>query len=304
MNERLPSLNLLRIFEAAGRHQSFKLAARELNVTPSAVSHQIKTLEEELGLLLFKRLNRALSLTPAGKAYLEVVQNAFNVLRQGSQEVEQRFGSPIIRFSIMPFMANEVIIPRLFEFQQRNPDVQLRMEVASSERDFALDDVDLEIRFGIGNWPGLETEKLLDIEYAPVCSSRYSSANELLEPQDLLDKPLITLGKEPGAWQQWFNHVDLPNVEIKSSLRLENLLAHYHAVQQGLGVGIGEFPLVRPLLDNGRLVAPFTERVPIEESYFLVYRPGEKDRKEINEFVVWLNEVFSEFREEQFSYIS
>lgn len=298
MNDRLSSLNLLRIFEAAGRHLSFKLAAQELNVTPSAVSHQIKTLEEELGLLLFKRLNRALSLTPAGKAYLAVVQEAFNVLRQGSQQVERRYGRPIIRFSIMPFMANEVIIPNLFEFQQSNPDVELRMEVNSADSDFALDDVDLEIRFGTGNWPGLETEKLLDVEGAPVCSSRYSSNHELLDPSDMLDKPLITLGKEPGAWRRWFDHVGLEEVEIKSSLRLENLLAHYHAVQQGLGIGIGVFPLVNPLIDSGRLVAPFTERVPIEESYFLVYRPGEKERKEINDFSAWLHRIFEQLRQQ------
>ena len=297
MSDRLPSLNLLRVFEAAGRQLSFKHAAKELNVTPSAVSHQIKSLEDDLGFLLFRRLNRALVLTPAGKAYLDVVQQAFAVLRSGSQQVERRFGKPVIRISVIPFMANEVLIPNLIAFQQAHPDVELRMEVTSNFRDFSVEDVDLEVRFGLGEWPGLEAEKLLDIQGSPVCSPAFLEQHPLAEHQDLVGKPLITLGQEPSAWQRWADHVELTNFKPTSSLQMDNLLAHYHAVQEGLGVGIGIFPLVDLLIINGKLIAPFAERVPIEESYFIVNRPGEKERPEIAAFIDWLHKIFNDLKD-------
>lgn len=292
MKNNLPSLRSLKSFESAARHLSFKVAAEELNVTPSAVSHQIKNLEDELGFPLFKRLNRALSLTQAGAAYLEIVQKAFNILRQGEQDISRRFGKPSITASIMPFLANELVIPNLLGFQQRYPDIELKLEVAAKAPDFNQSDADIAIRFGLGNWPDVIAEKLSDISGMPVCSPAFLESHPINSHEDIIDLPLINLGSGHNAWNLWAKHVNLPPFEPKSTLHMDVLLAHYQAVEQGLGVGIGVLPLVKPMIKAGRLVAPFPETVQIEEAYYLIIRPGQEERPEIVAFANWLKSLF------------
>lgn len=303
MKNQLPSLRSLKSFESAARHLSFKAAAEELNVTPSAVSHQIKNLEDELGFALFKRLNRALSLTQAGSAYLEVVQKAFNVLRQGEQEISRRFGKPSVTASIMPFLANELVIPNLLGFQQRYPDIELKLEVSAKAPDFNHSEADIAIRFGMGNWPDvIAAEKLSNISGMPVCSPAFLESHPIHCHEDIIDLPLINLGTGHNAWKLWADHVNLPPFEPKSTLHMDVLLAHYQAVEQGLGIGIGVLPLVKPMIKAGRLVAPFPETVQIEEAYYLIIRPGQEERPEIIAFADWLKGLFSDLEEMKISH--
>ena len=170
MNERLPPLNALRTFEAAARHLSFTKAAAELFVTQAAVSHQIKALEEHLGMPLFRRLNRALMLTDEGQALLPYVRDAFDQLAEGVRRLRQGQSSGVLTISVLPSLASTWLIPRLRDFQTRHPEIEVHMTATERLIDFAREPVDAGIRYGLGHWPGLRVERLLSAEIIPVCS--------------------------------------------------------------------------------------------------------------------------------------
>ncbi len=170
MSARLPSLNGLRAFEAAARHLSFTNAADELNVTQTAISHQIKRLEEELGLRLFIRQNRALALTPQGRDYLPGVRAAFNDLRLATDRLKRRDNDHVLTVSTLASMASKWLLPRISAFQGAHPDIDVRITTSTSMVDFKSGDVDAAIRYGRGQWPGLRADWLTADDLFPVCS--------------------------------------------------------------------------------------------------------------------------------------
>src|ERR1700757_3324833 len=168
MTSRLPSLNGLRAFEAAARHMSFTVAASELNVTQTAISHQIRRLEEELGIRLFVRQNRALTLTPQGKDYLPGVRAAFNDLRLATDRLLRKDNEHVLTVSTLASLAAKWLLPRLTSFQQAHPGIDVRITTSTSLVDFRRDDVDAAIRYGGGQWQGLRADWLMADELFPV----------------------------------------------------------------------------------------------------------------------------------------
>lgn len=292
MEDKLPPLNLLKVFEAAGRHLSFKEASRELHVTPSAVSHQIKTLEDQLGFVLFRRNNRSLALTKAGQALFSSVSGHLSALRQDISRVIRRHGSPSIRAHILPFMASEYVIPNLHQFQREHPDLELRIETSANMLDFDYHDIDIGVRLGLGEWPGLIAEKLVCIEATPVCSRGFQDQHQMQELTDLSDKTLIQIQWEEDPWQRWADQTGIP-LDTSHKLTLDSFTNSLTAAEQGLGVALALFPLAYQWVEQGRLVAPFRERIPVEEAYYLVYRPEDADREDIQRFVRWLVALFN-----------
>jgi LysR family glycine cleavage system transcriptional activator len=292
MEPKLPPLNLLRVFEVAGRHLSFKEASRELHVTPSAVSHQIKTLEEQLGFALFRRNNRSLAFTKAGNALFESVNSHLSALRQDVARVIRRHGKPSIRAHILPFMASEYVIPNLHDFQQQHPDLELRIETSANMLDFELNDIDIGVRLGLGDWPGLIAEKLVCIEATPVCAKSFQDSHQMQELTDLSDKTLIQIQWQEDPWQRWSEQTGIP-LDTSHKLTLDSFTNSLTAAEQGLGVALALFPLAYQWIEKGRLVAPFRERIPVDEAYYLVYRPEDADREDIQRFVRWLVALFN-----------
>jgi LysR family glycine cleavage system transcriptional activator len=289
----LPPLHLLRTFDVAARHLSFKKAAAELHVTPSAVSHQIKQLEDLLGLPLFLRVNRGLRLTPAGQFYAEKVGAGMDQLQRATQSLSQRFGRPVLRASILPFMAAELVIPALESFQQQHPEIELRIETSVQNADFDSGEVDVAIRFGLGDWPGLVSEKLSDIIGSPVCSPAYAREHDLSSLQDIRRCKLIGLPADArDAWKLLVEKAQLADFTPQHTLTVDSLLAASRAAEQGLGLGIGVFPLMSPLVDSGRLVTPFNIWVPVPEGYYLVWRSEDRERADIRAFCQWMREQF------------
>src|SRR5438045_5962001 len=189
---RLPSLNGLRAFEAAARHLSFTQAASELNVTQTAISHQIKRLEQELGIRLFVRQNRALALTPEAKDYLPGVRAAFNDLRLATDRVLRKDNDHVLTVSTLASLAAKWLLPRLSAFQEAHPDIDVRITTSTSLVDFKSGDVDAAIRYGRGHWPGLRADWLMADELFPVCSPALVAGKEpLREPEDLADQVLL-----------------------------------------------------------------------------------------------------------------
>ena len=203
MRHRMPSLNLLRAFERAAHHRSFKLAADELHITASAVSHKIKQLEEELGIPLFHRITRAVKLTPAGRAYYKDVQRAFARLDTGTQMLHDRFGRQVLRLYLPPFFASEVLVPKLHSFQARHPDIDLHLESAFGHTEVHPEEADISIALGTGTWAGLICNELLRLELMAVCSPELASQLDPNHPQDVIQHTLISYASKLDAWEQW-----------------------------------------------------------------------------------------------------
>src|SRR6516162_785108 len=201
MTARLPSLNGLRAFEAAARHLSFTLAAAELNVTQTAISHQIKRLEEELGLRLFVRKNRSLALTPKAKAYLPGVRAAFNDLRLATDQLLRKDDDSVLTISTLASLAAKWLLPRLSTFQEAHPKIDVRITTSTSLVDFRSGDVAAAIRYGRGNWQGVKAQWLMADELFPVCSPALLN-RRLRCPEDLAHQTLLhTSGGYDDDWR-------------------------------------------------------------------------------------------------------
>src|ERR1700753_2410810 len=192
MTARLPSLNGLRAFEAAARHLSFTQAASELNVTQTAISHQIRRLEEELGLRLFIRKNRALALTPQARDYLPGVRAAFNDLRLATDRLLRKDDDNVLTVSTLASLAAKWLLPRLTAFQEAHPGIDVRITTSTSLVDFRIGDVDAAIRYGRANWPGVRADWLTADRLFPVCSpALLTGPRPLRRPEDLADHVLL-----------------------------------------------------------------------------------------------------------------
>jgi LysR family glycine cleavage system transcriptional activator len=208
MARKLPPLNALRAFEAAARQLSFTKAAEELNVTQAAISHQVKTLEEHLGLTLFRRLNRRLVLTEAGQLYLPVLREAFDAVAAGTARLGQDRESGALNISVLPSFAAKWLLPRLSRFRDRYPDIDVMVSANNRLIDFADGTYEMGIRYGLGDYPGLRTELLLQDEVFPVCSPKLTEGEHPLRtPADLKHHTLlhdeVSRHDESPDWRNW-----------------------------------------------------------------------------------------------------
>src|SRR5215213_1642713 len=203
MLRRLPPLNALKAFEAAARHESFTRAAEELCVTQGAVSHQVKALETQLGIKLFSRERQRLIITEAGRDYLTIVRDALDRIAAGTERLLQRQSSGVLTVSTSPDFAAKWLVHRLGHFAEAHSGIDLRVSATLHHVDFAREDVDLAVRHGDGNWPGLNVARLCSEELFPVCSPKLASGRQRLrEPADVLKHPLLHLD-DWKTWAQW-----------------------------------------------------------------------------------------------------
>ncbi|SNT51623.1 transcriptional regulator, LysR family [Tardiphaga sp. OK246] len=291
MSTRLPSLNGLRAFEAAARHLSFTNAASELNVTQTAISHQIKRLEEELGLKLFIRQNRALALTPQGHDYLPGVRAAFNDLRLATDRLKRRDNDHVLTVSTLASMASKWLLPRISAFQRAHPDIDVRITTSTSMVDFKSGDVDAAIRYGRGQWPGLRADWLTADDLFPVCSPALRTGKKaLLKPQDLADYTLLhSSGGYDDDWRLWLTAAGLPaDISKQPGLTFDMIFMTLQAAIDGLGVAIGRTTYVEGDLAKGRLVVPFDMRMPADAGFYLVSPEASSDSRKLKAFRDWL----------------
>src|SRR6201746_1766459 len=209
---RLPSLDGLGAFEAAARYLSFTQAASELNVTQTAISHQIKRLEEELGVRLFVRQNRALTLTPEAKEYLPGIRAAFNDMRLATDRLLRKDNDHVLTVSTLASLAAKWLLPRLSTFQEAQPGIEVHITTSTSLVDFKKGDVDAAIRYGRGQWPGLRADWLMADKLFPVCSPALLTGNKpLRRPEDLANHVLLhTSAGYDDDWRLWLNAARRP----------------------------------------------------------------------------------------------
>jgi LysR family glycine cleavage system transcriptional activator len=288
MSNNLPALHLFGIFEAAARHENFKLAAAELFITPSAVSHQIKALEVFLGFELFQRKSRGVALNAAGKVYLHYIQQGINKLEQGTKFVSNKFSSPSLKISTFTTMASNVIIPKLNDFQQKHPSIDIRIETGMNITDLRYDDCDLAIRMGKGDWPGVVVKKLLNLTAHAVCSAEFAKKHKLTSPEQISEVPLIDLANMNNIWRTWAAAMQLPEMQYKHKLTFGNYDVSLQAAEQGLGLALAIMPIEHALIERNLLVLPFEKSTYFDQSLYAVYREEVKKRHDIHCFLDWL----------------
>lgn len=291
MAYRLPPLNTLRLFEAAGRRLSFKAAAEELCLTPSAVSHGIQTLEDWLGVALFLRGNRSLSLTPAGEAYLPRVREALHSLALATESVPGRQPSGRLSVSAAPTFALRWLIPRLPAFRETHPTLSVSLDTSHRPVEFPRDGVDVGIRLGRGPWPGLAALKLLEEELVPVAAP--ALAAQAATPADLIALPRLHIASVSEDWAAWAEGAGLPPAAFADGLRFDAIHMAVDAAVRGLGIVIGRRPTIDPELEAGRLVEVTGPRLRAGTGWWMVMSRDSLQRPEIAAFRAWMRAEFS-----------
>ena len=310
---RLPPLNALRAFEAAARHLSFKNAARELHVTPGAVSHQVKLLEESLGMPLFRRLTRALELTPEGQALLPKVQEGLRNLAEAVERVRSRGEARTLTVMAPPNFAARWLVPRLASFTDSHPglDLHVASRVAmidgrpDSESQPSPESSEVAplamVRFGDGRYPGARVDEVFSAVYVPVCHPRLlRGARPLRKPADLRnhtllhDETFIEEGARP-SWAAWLHSVGVNDIDATRGTHFSDASLSLEAALEGLGVALAMKPLVRGEVEAGRLVIPFSVSSAATYSYYLVTPEGSGNGV-VGAFREWLLQESAEER--------
>jgi LysR family glycine cleavage system transcriptional activator len=285
---RLPPLRSFRVLEAAARHQNYTRAADELHLTHSAVSHQIHALEASLGVRLFERVGRQMRATETGRQLAQDVRTTLDALAVAVERVRGSDSANAITVSVLPSFAAAWLVARLGSFLERNPQIELRLESTTALADFRNDGVDVAIRYGNGNYEGLESVKLFDDEVFPTLSPKLRRSERIRNPADLARIPLLRIRNQP--WTPWFAAAGVNLPEPRRGPVFNDSELALQAAIQGQGAVLARGSLATPKLRAGVLVAPFRQRIASPQTCYLVY-PAENGRKpSVQRFREWLLE--------------
>lgn len=289
MFARLPPLQTLRAFEAAGRLSSMTLAAQELNLTHGAVSRHVKTLEAHLGVPLFERLTRRIVLTEAGARFLAVVARSLAELTREAERLRSLNTGTRLTLSTSVSLASKWLAPRLHRLMVRLPDYDVHLDVTDINVDLSDGRIDAAVRYGAGQYPNAVAERILDEMVTPVCSPAYASKiGAGASPAELARGTLLHEDRMLANWEQWFALAGLAQLRSRGPAYSHGSLA-IEAALRGEGVALGRSMLVAEDLAAGRLVAPFPKlTLKAERGYDLVYRPGNQDHPKVRAVRDWL----------------
>ncbi|MBT5432393.1 MAG: transcriptional regulator GcvA [Alphaproteobacteria bacterium] len=303
MDTRLSTLplNSLRAFEAAARRLSFTEASDELAVTPAAISHQIRGLEDRLGMRLFERRTRAVALTEAGKLILPEVSQAFATMQRALARLERLHDDQHITVTLSPSLAARWLLPRLDRFQQHAPEIELRISASDELVDLALGEVDAAMRFGRGNYPGMQVDKLADVELFPVCAPLLASPDRPLDkPSDLARHNLLhddswsnASGVTPG-WDMWLKTLGVQGVDLRRGDHFSDAGVIVQAAILGRGVALASHDMADQALENRQLIRPFegNDAVALEFGIYFVCPPEALQRPQVAALRNWVLEEF------------
>jgi len=286
---RLPALNALRSFEVAARHLSFTKAAEELFVTQAAVSHQIKALEQDLGVPLFRRLNRSLALTEEGQTLLPYVRGAFEQLAMGVRQLEEFCRSGALTVTTTPSVAGHWLVGRLGRLKLAHPDIELRVNATERNVDLLREDIDCGIRHGSGEWAGLRADRLFQAKLAPLCSpSLLAGDKPLSQPSDLVHHTLLHALDSADEWPLWLHAAGVDGIDLKRGLRFDSGEIALQAAASGVGIAMGRMPMMNDDIASGRLVEPFELSLDNHWAYYFVVPEAIAEQPKIEAFRNWL----------------
>lgn len=294
MSRRLPPLNALKAFEAAARNLSFTKAADELFVTQAAVSHQIKTLEEHLGLKLFLRKNRSLLLTEEGQGYFLDIRDIFTQLIDATEKLLARGAKGSLTVSLTPSFAIQWLVPRLNLFNEAHPDIDVRIKAQDHDENSLTDDVDVAIYYGRGNWSGIETHKLHTEYIVPLCSPMLlNSPIPMNTPADL-QKHVLLHDMTRRNWKTWMKTAGVRDIKVNQGPIFSHSSMVLQAAVHGQGVALGNSVLAKPDIDAGRLVIPFSHYLESKNAFYLVFRESQSELGKIVYFKDWMLDLVAQ----------
>ncbi|MBU2994139.1 transcriptional regulator GcvA [Octadecabacter sp. 1_MG-2023] len=292
MSDRLPPLTALRAFEAAARHLSFAQAAAELNVTPAALSFQIKSLEQHLGEPVFHRLNRAVELTEAGRALAPGVSDGFAAISAAWRNAQRSINNNVLTVTAGPAFTSKWLAPRLFEFAERHPEIELRFSASLRLMDFERDEVDVAIRFGLGKDEGVYSEPLVREWMTPMMTPELADTYDT--PEKLSHAPLIhddslAFLKDTSNWSGWFKAAGVTDA-TGAGVRFSQADHALDAALSGVGVVLGRVSLATRALERGQLVAPFRLGLVPPAHFRFVCPLGTEKRPHVAAFRSWIKD--------------
>lgn len=293
----LPSTSALAAFEAVARRGGFTQAARELALTQSAVSHQVSALEKQLGVRLFDRTTRGVSLTAAGRSYAAAVTDALGAIRDASLAVMTDRHDLTLNLAILPTFGTRWLMPRLPRFVARHPEVTLNFITRIGRVDFEAERVDAAIHVGRPDWPDADFTRLLGETVVPVASPAFLAANRIDGPEDVARAPLLHLASRPGAWEGWFESLGL-DAPQEAGLRFEQFAMLAQACGAGVGVALLPEFLIAAELEAGQLTPAVAHRVAGASAYFLATPKAGRPRPQVEAFRDWLLEEAERFAAE------
>jgi LysR family transcriptional regulator, glycine cleavage system transcriptional activator len=307
VSRRLPNLNALRAFEAAARHLSFSRAADELCVTQGAISRHIKTLEQELGVLLFRRMTRAVELTDEGKEYLLVARQAFDLIEQASARLLPGRQHKVLTVSVLPTFAMRWLIPRLPQFNAAYPNTEVRMITSIAPVSFGRDPIDLAIRVGtppergvptdkprislemVDDWSSVHADLLMPDVLIPVCSPKLFAVHARPRAAaDLLRFPLLHMATRPHAWPDWFRALGVEYPDAEEGSAYGHFFMAIQAALDGAGIALVPRALAEAEIASGQLVVPVDGSVESDGAYYLLCRRQQRETDPIRLFRRWL----------------
>ncbi len=284
MARRLPPLNALRAFEAGARHLSFTKAAEELFVTQAAVSHQVKLLEQDLGVALFRRLTRKLALTAEGRRLMGPVGEALDTLAEAAEALRAGSGGGTLTLSLTPSFGVQWLSMRIGRFWTAHPEIDLRLQHSIHLVDFARDEVDAAVRWGDGVWPGVEAVYLMRAGIVPVCSPALCEGPPALNVPDDLRHHTLLHERDYTEWAQWLAVAGAREVDARRGPIIDESAVVLQAAIDGQGVALTSEGIVRSDLDAGRLVKPFDVDLDADNAYYLVAPPRAFERPNVQAF--------------------
>ena len=286
----IPPLAALQAFETIARRKSFSLAAEELHLTPSAMSHQVAKLEGLLNVRLFERSARGVELTPAGQQYLQRVASALGAINAATEDLRHGVQDTLYVHS-SPSFASLWLMPRIARFTQLHPHISLMLSASHVHSDFQLGQMDIDIRYGLPNWPHLEVEPVFTEKIMPLASPEFIRQHALHQPQDLLRVPLIQSSVSVVQWADWFARCGGEDRPERMGLRFDRAMMSLDAAVQKLGVALESSSIGQSLIASGKLQPVFEEHMSVEvQAHFMVYPARHASRPEVKCFVEWLRE--------------
>jgi LysR family transcriptional regulator, glycine cleavage system transcriptional activator len=290
---RLPSLKFLKTFQVAAARQSFKAAADELCITPSAVSHQIKSLETQLGIALFLRGPHSLLLTEAGQKYLQSLDALFSRLETVTEQLRVRYGRSVARLHVPPFFASEMLMPRLQSFMQRRPDLDIHINTVGGSLQVHPAEADLSVVVGGAPSEDVASYRLFEQAFVPACSPGLLRYGPIESIDDLSEHTLLVHEARRDGWQRWAELAGRRNLQPRNIVRLDTMQSVVQAAENGIGVGLVSERLSRARFSAGTLTKVLDAELPTGEAYYLIHRPEDGQRNEVSALTQWLLSEFS-----------
>jgi LysR family glycine cleavage system transcriptional activator len=288
MTRRLPPLNSLKCFEVAGRLLSFTRAAQELNVTQAAVSHQIKVIEEDLGVDLFIRYPRRLALTEQGKALLPEVMEAFDKISSAVSALSKEQHGNMVNVRLAPSFAAKWLSPRLKLFWSQYPEIDLCLFHAHPSVNFEQEQIDIAVTYGKGEWPGVVADRLLSLDFFPVCPPAFMDNDKPLSDVDNLRYYTLLHDANYESWNDWLKLAGVKDINANKGTIIDDTNVLIQAVVDAQGVALGSMTFVEDLLESGRLVRPFDITLNSDFAYYVVYPAAHLKNPAVKAFKDWL----------------